>query len=420
MPPVKPASSPRTRHTSSCDPTRPVMESPSFRIQRWIGDQDPYYPPSPMSSAKNPHDSDEAHARRKHDHLAEVDWEREEFEREMALRFVMRDLQLGLEDRRGRLASVPSSRDAQRLRPSPPTPATAAAAAAATAASPKHLRHAHVPWTRVQPSTSTTTLSYPPNTLPPPVPPFSFPTTPRLTRVVSSPTPPTSPPLDTLAPSPPPPPPTPQSPSTSDPFARLLLRSSPPITRHRASPSLSSHFSCTSSASTSAETEPEAYPVVPNASTRSVVLQLGQKLKQGIIPPLPQPPTLSAHAQARQPTSPSHHRPLAAPPPPPPQKSSPTSVPAPPVPMLPPPYRRKSGGPPVIVEIPPFPGGTIKKRRVSVPVSLGPKKRRLVVRGIRMDDEFGVDGVRRWASVSFLVPALFWFWRLRGVLLCRV
>ena len=59
----------------------------------------------------------------------------------------------------------------------------------------------------------------------------------------------------------------------------------------------------------------------------------------------------------------------------------------------------------MVTEIPP-PGGTAKRRRVSVPVVLGPKRRRLVVRGIKMDDDYAVEGVRRWASVSVAAVAV--------------
>jgi len=39
-----------------------------------------------------------------------------------------------------------------------------------------------------------------------------------------------------------------------------------------------------------------------------------------------------------------------------------------------------------------------RKRRISVPATFAMKKRRLVVRGVAVDDLLAVEGVRRWAS----------------------
>ena len=284
-----------------------------------------------------PRDSEEARARRQHDHFAEVDWELEEFEREMALRFVMRDLQLGLEDRRGR-TSTRSHGDAQYD------------VNTITRADSDPRKRSLTPWLRAQSSNATlqplTRLAE--HLSPPSSPPLlssspaqsSFPPTPRTPHFCAA--PPTS-----LA--------TPERPIRPDTLLRLL-RPSP--ASHKPSPSvlsLSSHLSsCTSTASVSADTDGEADPG-PSASARSLVSQFGQKIRHGFLPGSPYNPSRC--------------------------KTVPT-----------------------FMEI--TPPGVVKKRRVSVPVALAPKKRRLIVRGIKMDDDYAVEGVRRWANVSPAVLSL--------------
>ncbi|KAF8530796.1 hypothetical protein JB92DRAFT_2856493 [Gautieria morchelliformis] len=237
------------------------MESPSYRIQRWIGHHFSY----PSSMSPKPCDSVEARTRRQHEHFAEVDWELEEFEREMALRFVTRDLQLGLEERRGRNP------------PSRPQPDSSFDTNTVSRAGPDPRGRSMTRRLRTQSSAATLQQL----TLPRPAPSSSqlspvqssFPHTPR-TSSFSSAAPPTTAELS------------PRS-APSDALLRLFR----PAATHRHSSSvlsLSSHFSsCTSSASASASAsadhEVEA-PACPNASARSLVSQFGHKLKHGLRP----------------------------------------------------------------------------------------------------------------------------------------
>ena len=307
------------------------MESPSYRIHRWIGEQDPF----PATMSLRSRDSEEARARRKHDHVAEVDWELEEFEREMALRFVMRDLQLGLEERRGRPSTLSRLHgDAQ------------CDMSTITRADSEQRKRSLNPWLRTQSSTATLQPLTQFAGNPPSSPPSrslsptqsSFPPTPRAPHsYVSSLTTPATPE------------PSPRS-TAPDSLLRLLRRPA----SHKPSPSvvsLSSHLS-SCSPSVSADTEAEAN-TGPSASVRSLVSQFGQKIKHGFIPNS----TPSPYSPHRQRT---------------------TST---------------------FTEITP-PGYVSKKRRVTVPVALVPKKRRLIVRGIKMDDDYGVEGIRCWANVS--------------------
>ncbi|KAF8590769.1 hypothetical protein K439DRAFT_1627503 [Ramaria rubella] len=295
------------RHPSTLDAT-PAMEPPSCRIQRWIGD--------PHSNPIAIRDSDELKARQEYDHHAEVDWELEEFEREMALRFVMRDLELVLEEHRSRTHTY------GRL----PEPN-----ACSDVTQPKQTLQ---PWLRPQSSSATIQPSSPqPQPLSPAT--SSNPSIPR-TPTLSCPAPP------------------PTSPAIRE---HARSGSLPGRPTHRSSPSvlsLTSHFSsCTSSTSHTGDTDPETstgLEAPPNGSVRSLVSHLGQKIRHGLVPP-----------------------------------PVPTHLPRP-----------KTATPLSIVDLVP-PGSAKKKRRVSVPASIGPKKRRLVVRGVRMDDNHAVEGIRRWA-----------------------
>ncbi|KAF8526653.1 hypothetical protein BU17DRAFT_62139 [Hysterangium stoloniferum] len=386
--------------TPTPEAMRFLPDASSFCIQRWIGSRHSSPPVETVC----------AQTRQK---LHGAECEMEEFEREVSLSFVMRDLQLDLE------ATV--------------TP---------------HVEHAMTPWLRSQSSSATLQplqLSHAPNLelQPSPsiasspskqLPPTQFQSlvirspskrsrslySPASTNSPVTPTSPQSPisqphpglssisslysPASTNSPVTPASPqspishlhpglssiatpntdPTPTthhpSPTTPERDRRSSFRSlfRPPTFSYKPSPSvlsLASHFSsCKSSAS------------IASSSSRS------PSLKPVRSPSIGSP---SSHPRSERNQSHSGHARAC-----PPSFTAPASRRA----ALPPPTSHHvgpNGSPPPksLLEIDAS-GMAIKKkkRRISVPATFAAKKRRLVVRGVAVDDLLAVEGVRRWAS----------------------